>query len=76
MSSTEPAAPGLELEPTAEMLSGWEAALIELRHQAAHLEARGSLRAAVTLYDAIRIARAGGLKCEHPPRSWMLRAQN
>jgi hypothetical protein len=43
---------------------GWEAALLELQHQAAHLEARGAHRGAVTLYDAIRIARAGGLKCE------------
>lgn len=45
--------------------AGWDAALAELRHQAQHLEARGALRAAVTLYDAIRIARAGGLACEH-----------
>jgi hypothetical protein len=45
---------------------GWDAALRELQHQAAHLEARGALRAAVTLYDAIRIARSGGLDCgEH-----------
>jgi hypothetical protein len=45
---------------------GFEAALRELRHQAVHLEARGAYRAAVTLYDAIRIARAGGLAClEH-----------
>ncbi len=43
---------------------GFEAALRELRHQALHLEARGAHRAAVTLYDAIRIARAGGLVCE------------
>src|SRR5579864_4901750 len=49
---------------------GFEAALLELRHQALHLEARGAHRAAVTLYDAIRIARLGGLRCqEHaPPR--------
>lgn len=47
---------------------GFEAALRELRHQAMHLEARGANRAAVTLYDAIRIARAGGLRCqEHAP---------
>jgi hypothetical protein len=33
------------------------------------LEARGATRAAVTLYDAIRIARAGGLQCkEHAKR--------
>ncbi len=43
---------------------GWEAALRELQHQAMHLEARGALRAAVTLYDAIRIARSGGLSCD------------
>ena len=43
---------------------GFEAALRELRHQAVHLEARGAHRAAVTLYDAIRIARAGGLRCQ------------
>jgi hypothetical protein len=53
-------------DPTLE--PGWEAALRELRHQAVHLEARGAVRAAVTLYDAIRIARAGGLVCqEHMP---------
>jgi triphosphoribosyl-dephospho-CoA synthetase len=47
---------------------GWEAALNELQHQAGHLEARGAHRAAVTLYDAIRIARLGGLRCEeHQP---------
>jgi hypothetical protein len=39
---------------------GWEAALRELQRQAAHLEARGAVRAAVTLYDAIRIVRAHG----------------
>ena len=43
---------------------GWDAALRELQHQAQHLEARGAIRAAVTLYDAIRIARTGGLRCE------------
>jgi triphosphoribosyl-dephospho-CoA synthetase len=48
-----------------ELRAGWEAALLELRHMAAHLEARGAFRGAVTLYDAIRIARAGGLRCEH-----------
>jgi triphosphoribosyl-dephospho-CoA synthetase len=53
--------PDFHLEPA------FEAALRELRHQAVHLEARGAHRAAVTLYDAIRIARAGGLVCqEHP----------
>jgi hypothetical protein len=51
---------------TASTQQGFDAALRELRHQAVHLEARGALRAAVTLYDAIRIARAGGLPCtEH-----------
>ncbi|MBV8719993.1 MAG: hypothetical protein JO020_27210 [Chloroflexi bacterium] len=49
-------------DPTLE--PGFEAALRELRHQALHLEERGATRAAVTLYDAIRIARAGGLQCE------------
>ena len=48
--------------------AGWEAALREIQHQATHLEARGAVRAAVTLYDAIRIARAGGLNCEHRTR--------
>ncbi len=48
---------------------GYDAALRELRHMAMHLEARGASRAAVTLYDAIRIARAGGLQCkEHAKR--------
>ena len=48
--------------------AGWEAALREFQHQATHLETRGAVRAAVTLYDAIRIARAGGLNCEHQTR--------
>jgi len=48
--------------------AGWEAALQEIQHQATHLEARGALRGAVTLFDAIRIARAGGLNCEHRTR--------
>ena len=48
--------------------AGWEAALREFQHQATHLESRGAVRAAVTLYDAIRIARAGGLSCEHQTR--------
>jgi hypothetical protein len=43
------------------LIEGWEAALRELRQQAADLEARGAHRAAVTLYDAIRIVRAHGL---------------
>jgi hypothetical protein len=61
MSSTEKIA-----APAYEYLQGWEAALRELRHQAIHLEDRGAHRGATTLYDAIRIARAGGLACrEH-----------
>ncbi|HEV7664354.1 MAG TPA: hypothetical protein VGQ62_12510 [Chloroflexota bacterium] len=53
-------------EPDSQLQAGWEAALLEMRHLASHLEARGANRAAVTLYDAIRIARAGGLHCtEH-----------
>jgi triphosphoribosyl-dephospho-CoA synthetase len=52
------------LESNPHVQAGWEAALRELQHQAAHLEARGAIRAAVTLYDAIRIARAGGLNCD------------
>jgi hypothetical protein len=43
---------------------GFEAALNELRHQAIHLEERGAYGSAMTLYDAIRIARTGGLPCE------------
>lgn len=43
---------------------GWEAALSELRHQAAQLEARGAIRSAVTLYDAIRLVEASGLPLE------------
>jgi hypothetical protein len=50
--------------PEQQQKAGWEAALRELQHQAEHLESRGALRAAVTLYDAIRIARTGGLRCE------------
>jgi hypothetical protein len=47
-----------------QVLRGWELAVQEFQHQAEHLEARGAFRAAVTLYDAIRIARSGGLRCE------------
>ncbi len=54
--------PAISTDP--QLQAGWEAALRELQHQAGHLEARGAVRAAVTLYDAIRIARAGGLRCE------------
>jgi hypothetical protein len=61
MSTTEQASSAAAHDPLRE---GWEAALRELQHQAVHLEARGAHRAAVTLYDAIRIARAGGLTCE------------
>jgi hypothetical protein len=55
-------------EPDPRNLAGWEAAIQELLHQAGHLEARGAHRAAVTLYDAIRIARLGGLPCEEHKR--------
>jgi hypothetical protein len=67
MSSNERVgSPAPELDPHRKQ--GWEAALREMQHQAAHLEARGAHRAAVTLYDAIRIARLGGLACEeHKP---------
>jgi len=61
MSSTEQAITAAAHDPLRE---GWEAALRELQHQAIHLEKRGAHRAAVTLYDAIRIARSGGLNCE------------
>ena len=37
---------------------GWDAALRALHGQAADLESRGATRAAVTLYDAIRIVRS------------------
>jgi hypothetical protein len=48
---------------------GFDAALRELQHQALHLEERGATRSAVTLYDAIRITRAGGLPCtDHASR--------
>jgi hypothetical protein len=56
-------------QPDPRNLAGWEAAIQEFLHQAVHLEARGAHRAAVTLYDAIRIARLGGLPCQehnHP----------
>lgn len=55
----------LPLGLTPEMRAGWNAALSELEHQARHLESRGAVRGALTLYDSIRIARAGGLRCEH-----------
>ena len=67
MSSPEPAATAPDFTP--EMRAGWEAALEEILHQAKHLEGRGAYRGAVTLYDAVRIARAGGLNCEHGQRS-------
>jgi hypothetical protein len=50
---------------SAEARAGWEAALGEFAHQADHLEQRGSHRAAVVLREAIKLARAGGLICEH-----------
>ena len=52
-----------------QVMKGWELALREFQHQAAHLEARGAIRGAITLYDAIRIARLGGLQCEEHPIS-------
>jgi hypothetical protein len=66
MSSTEwVGMPATHADPQIQL--GWEAALREMHHQAQHLEARGALRGAVTLYDAIRIARSGGLQCEEHP---------
>jgi hypothetical protein len=66
MSSTGHIGDPMAPEPhNVELSAGWEAALTELQHQAMHLEQRGAHRAAVTLYDAIRIARRGGLPCEH-----------
>jgi hypothetical protein len=58
-------APPEPLDSAAEkelITQGWEAALRALRRQAAALEGRGATRAAVTLYDAIRIVRT----CEAP----------
>jgi hypothetical protein len=49
----------------AESRAGWEAALKEIEHQAAHLEERGATSAGAALREAVRIARAGGLECEH-----------
>jgi hypothetical protein len=66
MSASEHFGSATTQEPDLHHSEGWEAALRELQHQALHLEARGAHRAAVTLYDAIRIARLGGLHCsEH-----------
>ena len=48
-----------------EQKAGWEAALKEIEHQAAHLEQRGARGAAENLREAVRVARAGGLNCEH-----------
>jgi hypothetical protein len=48
-----------------EQRAGWEAALRELEHQAVHLEIDGHPDAAETLFTAVEIARAGGLRCEH-----------
>jgi hypothetical protein len=64
MSSTERVG-STAAEQDPRLQAGWEAAMQEFHHQAQHLEARGAHRAAVTMYDAIRIARAGGLQCEH-----------
>ena len=47
---------------------GWEAALRELHELATALEARGANRAAVTLYDAVRLVRARRREQEQRPR--------
>ena len=52
-------------ELNTEQKAGWEAALHEIEHQAAHLEQRGARGAAEILREAVRVARAGGLNCEH-----------
>jgi hypothetical protein len=65
MASTPRSEPTLTGSDPLDPKAGWEAALAELYHQAMHLETRGRVRAAVTLYDAVRIAHAGGLPCEH-----------
>ena len=62
MSNGAKAGGGDDVDPLVQQ--GFEAALRELQHQAQHLEQRGAHRAAVTLYDAIRITRKGGLMCE------------
>ena len=51
-------------ELNTEHRAGWEAALKEIEHQAQHLQDRGA-GAAEILREAVRIARAGGLTCEH-----------
>jgi hypothetical protein len=51
--------------PNVERSGGWLAALLELEHQAVHLETAGQPDAAEVLFTAIEIARAGGLRCEH-----------
>ena len=48
-----------------EQKAGWEAALQEIEHQAWHHEQRGARGAAEILREAVRVARAGGLNCEH-----------
>jgi hypothetical protein len=45
--------------------TGWDAALKEIEHQAEHLEERGERSAAEILREVVRVARAGGLNCEH-----------
>ena len=52
-------------ELNTEHKAGWEAALREIEHQAYHLQERGARGAAEILREAVRIARAGGLNCEH-----------
>ena len=54
------------------MSAGWEAALLEIEHQAEHWDTpdhgdTGHL-IAQALRTAVEIARAGGLNCEHKQR--------
>ena len=53
------------VELNTEHKAGWEAALKEMEHQAEHFEQRGARGAADILREAVRVARAGGLNCEH-----------
>ena len=52
-------------ELNTEQKAGWEAALKEIEHQAWHHEQLGARGAAEILREAVRVARAGGLGCEH-----------
>jgi hypothetical protein len=51
---------------------GWDAALDEIEHQAIHWDTpdhgQTGYLIAEALRTAVRIARAGGLHCEHTPR--------